>query len=57
MSIGKIRSLLYKTARILGDINAVKRGTIKKRIANRVIGKVSGRLTGKASRSSHKLFK
>ena len=57
MSIGKLRSLLYKTARILGDINAVKRGTVKKRIANRVIGKVSGRLTGKASRSSHKLFK
>ena len=57
MSIGKIRSLLYKTARILGDINAVKRGTVKKRIANRVIGKVSGRLTGKASKSSHKLFK
>ena len=57
MSIGIIRCLLYKTARILGDINAVKRGTVKKRIANRVIGKVSGRLTGKASRSSHKLFK
>ena len=46
-----------KTIRILGDINAVKRGTVKKRIANRVIGKVSGRFTGKASKSSHKLFK
>ena len=57
MSIGKIRSLLYKTASILGDINAIKNGTLKKRIANRIIGKVSSRLTSKASRSSNNLFK
>ena len=57
MSIGKIRSLLYKTASILGDINAIKSGTLKKRIANRIIGKVSGRLIGKASGSPNNLFK
>lgn len=44
MSIGKIRSILYKAAKYLGDINAVRRGTVKKRIQNRVIGKFTGRL-------------
>lgn len=44
LSIGKIRSLLYKTARILGDINAIKRGRVKRRIRNRVVGKLTGRL-------------
>jgi len=44
MSIGKIRTILYKTARILGDINAIRRGTIKQRLRNRFIGKLTGRL-------------
>jgi predicted GNAT family N-acyltransferase len=47
MSIGKTRSALYKTARILGDVNAVKRGTIGKRIVRRAAGRATGRGLGK----------
>jgi hypothetical protein len=36
--------LLYLIARLLGDVNAVRRGTIGKRIARRIAGKASGRL-------------
>lgn len=45
-----LRGFLYWLARILGDVNAVKRGTVGKRIARRAVG----RATGKALR---KLFK
>ena len=44
MRISKIRGLLYLIARLLGDVNAVRRGTIGKRIARRIAGKASGRL-------------
>lgn len=44
MTIGKIRTFLYKTAKILGDVNAVKRGRVKQRVKNRLIGKFTGRL-------------
>ncbi|HIJ42714.1 MAG: hypothetical protein QF511_12410 [Rhodospirillales bacterium] len=44
MSISKIRGLLYLIARLLGDVNAVRRGTVGKRIARRIAGKASGRL-------------
>lgn len=47
MSINKIRSLLYGTAKVLGDVNAVKKGKVGKRIARRVAGKGTGRLMGK----------
>ncbi|MBP1932943.1 hypothetical protein [Ammoniphilus resinae] len=47
MSISKIRTLLYGTAKLLGDINAVRRGTIGKRIGKRIVGKFMGRLLGK----------
>ncbi len=50
MSIGKIRSILYKSAKYLGDINAVKRAVKKsdftpivKRIIRRIYGKITGR--------------
>ena len=46
LTIGKTRSALYETARILGDVNAVKRGTIGQRIAGRVLGALSARLIG-----------
>ncbi len=38
ITIGKVRSALYGTNRVLGDINAVKRGTIPARIGTRIIG-------------------
>lgn len=42
-----LRSLLYALARLLGDLGAVRRGTIGKRIVRRAAGKVSGRLLGR----------
>lgn len=44
MTIGKIRTILYNTAKILGDINAIKRGRVKQRVKNRVVGKLTSRL-------------
>lgn len=45
-----MRSLLYKLARILGDVNAVKRGTVGKRVGRRLAGKATGRGLGKLFR-------
>ncbi len=42
-----IRSSLYKLARIMGDVNAVKKGTVGKRVARRTAGKATGRGLGK----------
>jgi hypothetical protein len=33
MSIGKTRGFLYWLARLLGDVNAVQKGKVRKRIA------------------------
>jgi len=44
------RGILYLLARLLGDWNAVKRGTVLKRIARRGVGKVTGRGIGKLFR-------
>lgn len=46
ITIGKTRSALYKVNRILGDVNAVKRGTVTKRVVSRGAGKVSGGILG-----------
>lgn len=46
LTIGKTRSALYKTSRILGDINAVKRGTIGQRLTSRGLGMIFGRIIG-----------
>ncbi|AMM87872.1 phage protein [Bacillus pumilus] len=47
MNINKIRSLLYKTSKYLGDVNAVQKGTIGKRIMRRAAGKTTGKLMKK----------
>ena len=47
MSISKTRSLLYKTAKVLGDIDAVKKGKAGKRVKNRVLGKLTVKLLKK----------
>lgn len=47
MSINKSRGFLYLLAKILGDVNAVKKGKVGKRVARRVAGKGTGRLLGK----------
>lgn len=46
----KARGFLYKLARMMGDVNAVKRGRVGRRVARRA----AGRATGKALR---RLFK
>ena len=45
-----LRSLLYASARLLGDVNAIRRGTVLKRIARRAAGKVTGRALGRLFR-------
>lgn len=50
MSINKTRGFLYKLAKYLGDIQALKskrKGAIKKRIARRILGKVFGKTIAK----------
>jgi hypothetical protein len=43
LSINKTRGFLYWLAKILGDVNAVKKGKVGKRITRRAAGKVTGR--------------
>ena len=50
MSINKTRGLLYTVAKLLGDVQAVKKGKAGKRIARRAAGKVTGRGLGKLFR-------
>lgn len=38
------RSFLYALARLLGDVNAVKRGRVGRRLGRRVAGRGLGRL-------------
>lgn len=45
-----MRTLLYTLARLLGDVNAVKRGTVGKRIGRRLAGKATGRGLGRLFR-------
>ena len=44
MTINSTRSLLYRAARLLGDIQAVRTGRIGRRLARRAAGKLTGRL-------------
>lgn len=53
-SIGKIRSGLYKTGKVLGDVNAVKRGTVGKRVTARIGGNITSRVLNKIIRIINK---
>ena len=44
MSIPKGRGFLYKLARFLGDVDAVEKGKVPRRIARRIAGKFTGRV-------------
>lgn len=44
ISIGKFRGLLYWLAKILGDVNAVRRNKVGRRVMRRIAGKLTGRL-------------
>lgn len=50
MSINKTRRTLYKLARILGDVNAVKKGRVGRRVSRRIVGRATGRGLGKLFR-------
>ncbi|WEY91176.1 hypothetical protein P5624_12825 [Bacillus subtilis] len=47
MSLNKARGFLYTLARILGDVQAAKKGTLGKRIARRAAGKATNKLMRK----------
>ena len=47
ISIGKIRRAAYKTGKVLGDVSAVKKGKVARRVKNRVVGKLLGKAVGK----------
>ena len=38
-----MRNLLYLIARLLGDVNAVRKGRVIRRVARRVVGRAVGR--------------
>ncbi len=42
-----LRSLLYTLAKLLGDVQAVRKGRIGKRIVRRVAGRITGRMLGR----------
>jgi hypothetical protein len=44
------RGLLYTLSRLMGDVSAVKKGTVGKRIGRRITGKATGRLLGRLFR-------
>ncbi len=50
ITIGKTRSALYKASKFLGDVNAVKRGTIGQRVVSRAAGKATGSMLGSLMR-------
>jgi len=43
MTISSFRGFLYRLAKLLVDILAVKKGRVGKRAARRAVGKVTGR--------------
>lgn len=43
MSLNKSRGFLYKLARLLGDVNAVQKGRVGRRVGRRITGKAAGR--------------
>jgi len=50
MSVNSTRRLLYQIARLLGDVNAVQKGTVGKRVGRRLAGKATGRALGRLFR-------
>ena len=47
MKISAFRSFLYWLGRVLGDVQAVRRGRVGRRIARRAAGKLTGRALGR----------
>lgn len=43
LTVGKTRGALYTTARVLGDVQAVRSGRVGKRVARRLVGRATSR--------------
>lgn len=50
MSINKARGLLYRLGRLLGDLNAVKKGKAPQRVERRIVGRMTARILGRLFR-------
>jgi len=50
VSTSSTRSLLYQLARLLGDVSAVQKHRVGKRIARRATGRMTGRALGRMFR-------
>lgn len=48
--VNLLRSILYMVARLLGDVQAVRKGRIGRRIGRRLAGKLTGRMLGRIFR-------
>jgi len=48
--VNKVRSGLYKSARVLGDVEAVRKNRVGKRIVRRATGKVAGKVLREITR-------
>jgi hypothetical protein len=42
-----LRGWLYQIAKLMGDVNAVQKGRVPRRIGRRIAGKVTGRMLGR----------
>jgi hypothetical protein len=47
MTLNSLRSLLYRLARLLGDVQALRRGRIVERTHNRIAGRIMRKVLGK----------
>ena len=50
MSISRTRGALYALAKVLGDVQAVRKGRVGQRIDRRVVGRIAGRGMGRLFR-------
>jgi hypothetical protein len=50
LTLNKFRGLLYTLAKLLGDVQAVRKGRVGRRIARRAAGKLTGRALGRIFR-------
>lgn len=50
MSIDRVRGVLYRLARLLGDVSAVEKHRVVPRIERRVVGRWTARILGKLFR-------
>lgn len=44
MTLAQLRNHLYRAARLLGDVQAVRKGRVTRRLGRRAAGRASGRM-------------